>query len=689
MAIGKALRSGHGRGDLARQRAEMVARQIAARGVKDPAVLAAMGEVPREVFMAPDLAEFAYDDTPLPIAAGQTISQPYIVALMIELAEVSAGDRVLDVGVGSGYAVAVLSRIVDKVYGIERHPELVENARKALDHLRYDNVEIALGDGTLGWREHAPYDAILVAAGSPEVPRSLLDQLAPGGRLVIPVGEQHRGQHLLRVRNRSGEYLREDLGAVAFVPLIGAEGWQDPAAKRAAREAQQAAVGRAAPLGEVDVAGDPKAVIRRHAEPLPAIDDPAFARLFDRIGDARVVLLGEATHGTSEFYRARAAITQRLIREHGFSMVAVEADWPDAAGIDRYARHLDGRRPGEPAFGRFPLWMWRNVEVREFVDWLHEHNRAIDDIAARVSFHGLDLYSLNASIRAVLDYLDRVDPAAAAVARERYGCLSPWQRDPATYGRAALGRGFETCEKAVLSMLRDLVEMRVAYAAGDGESYVDATQNARLVAAAEHYYRAMYYGSALSWNLRDRHMFETLTSMMHVRGPASKAVVWAHNSHIGNAAATEMGSIRDEFNIGQLCREEFGSEAALVGFGTDRGTVAAASDWDAPMEIKTVRPALDGSYEALCRDSHVPAHDFLLDLRPEIHEDLREALLLPRLERAIGVIYRPETELASHYFDASLPNQFDLYVWFEETTAVAPLAAEMIAGTPETYPFAL
>ena len=689
MAIGKALRSGRERGDLARQRAEMVARQIWARGVKDPAVLAAMGEVPREVFMAPDLSEFAYDDTPLPIAAGQTISQPYIVALMIELAEVSAGDRVLDVGVGSGYAAAVLSRIVDNVYGIERHPELVENARKALDHLRYDNVEIALGDGTLGWLEHAPYDAILVAAGSPEVPRSLLDQLAPGGRLVIPVGDQHRAQHLLRVRNKSGEYVQEDLGAVAFVPLIGAEGWQDPAAKRAAREAQQAAVGRAAPLGEVDIPGDPKAVIRRHAEPLPAIGDPAFARLFDRIGDARVVLLGEATHGTSEFYRARAAITQRLIREHGFSLVAVEADWPDAAGIDRYARHLDGRRPGEPAFGRFPLWMWRNVEVREFVDWLHEHNRTIDDLDARVSFHGLDLYSLNASIRAVLDYLDRVDPAAAAVARERYGCLSPWQRDPATYGRAALSRGFETCEKAVLSMLRDLVEKRVAYAAGDGESYVDATQNARLVAAAEHYYRAMYYGSPLSWNLRDRHMFETLISMMHVRGSASKAVVWAHNSHIGNAAATEMGSIRDEFNIGQLCREEFGREAALVGFGTDRGTVAAASDWDAPMEIKTVRPALDGSYEALCRDSRGPARDFLLDLRPEIREDLREALLLPRLERAIGVIYRPETELASHYFDASLPNQFDLYVWFEETKAVAPLAAEMIAGTPETYPFAL
>lgn len=689
MAIGKPQPTPSERGDLSELRARMVARQIEGRGVTDLRVLAAMQEVPRETFVAPRLAEFAYDDTPLPIAAGQTISQPYIVALMIELAEVKRGDRVLDVGAGSGYAAAVLSRIADHVYAIERHPELVEDARKALDYLRYDNVEIELGDGTLGWAEHAPYDAIIVAAGGPEVPQPLLDQLAPGGRLVIPVGDRHRSQHLLRMRERNGEYVREDMGPVAFVPLIGAAGWQDPEAKRKAREAQQAAVGRAAPAGEVDLTRDPKAAIRRHAEPLPDIDDQAFAEMFDRVGDARVVLLGEATHGTAEFYRARAAITRRLIQEHGFNMVAVEADWPDAAGIDRYIRHLDGRRPGERPFGRFPLWMWRNVEMRDFADWLRDHNGAIGEADRRVSFHGLDLYSLGASIRAVLDYLDRVDPEAAKVARERYGCLSPWQRDPATYGRAALSRGFETCEQAVTAMLQDLLQKRVDYAAEDGESFLDAAQNARLVAAAEHYYRAIYYGSALSWNLRDRHMFETLDSMMGARGSGTKAVVWAHNSHIGNAAATEMGSVRDELNIGQLCREKFGREAALIGFGTDRGTVAAASNWDAPMEVKRVRAALDESYEALCREAGAPSHDFLLDLRPDVHDDLREALLLPRLERAIGVIYRPETELASHYFEASLPEQFDLYVWLEETRAVTPLSAEMISGVPDTYPFAL
>jgi len=673
----------------AERRHAMVARQIAGRGIADERVLEAMRRVPREAFVSEALAEFAYEDTPLPIAAGQTISQPYIVALMIEAAEVAPGEKVLDVGTGSGYAAAVLGEIAERVCSVERHPQLAEEAARVLDELGYGNIEVKLGDGTLGWPQEAPFDAILVAAGGPEVPRSLLDQLAPGGRLVMPAGEVHRHQRLLRIRNRAGNFVREDLGAVSFVPLIGVEGWLDPEAKQAAREAQRAAPGRRAAIGELEPPPDVGSVIARYAEPLPEIDDPAFAALFDRLGDCRVVLLGEATHGTSEFYRARAAITRRLIERHGFDIVAVEADWPDAAGIDRYVRQLDGRRPGERPFARFPTWMWQNQEVRDFVEGLREYNADLPDPARRVSFHGLDLYSLDASIRAVLDYLDRVDPEAAAVARERYGCLSPWQRDPATYGRAALRAGFETCERPVMAMLREMLQKRLDYAEQDGESYVDATQNARLVAAAEHYYRAIYYGAATSWNLRDKHMFETLIAMLRARGPRAKAVVWAHNSHIGNAAATEMGVIRGEFNIGQLCREEFGLKAALVGFGTDRGTVAAAADWDAPMEIKTVRPALDGSYEARCRDAPTKTPNYLLDLRPEVHEPLRDTLLLPQLERAIGVIYRPETELASHYFQASLPEQFDLWVWLAETRAVRPLSVEQVEGTPETYPFAL
>jgi erythromycin esterase-like protein len=408
--------------------------------------------------------------------------------------------------------------------------------------------------------------------------------------------------------------------------------------------------------------------------------------MFDRFAQARVVLLGEASHGTSEFYRARAAITRRLIERHGFNIVAVEADWPDAALVDRYVRHKAAHVGSGPAFRRFPMWMWRNVEVAEFVDWMRDRNA---DLPAerRAGFFGLDLYNMNASIRAVIEYLDRVDPDAARVARERYGCLTPWQRDPATYGRAALSTGYAACETPVAQTLRDLLRKELDYQAQDRDGFLDAAQNARLVAAAERYYRVMYYGSAESWNLRDRHMFETLTNLMKWRGQDARAVVWAHNSHIGNAAATDMGQARDEINIGQLCREHFGEDAALIGFGTDRGTVAAASDWDEPMEIKTVRPAHPESYESLCRDSGVER--FLVDLRAGVWPELRDELNYPRLERAIGVIYRPETELASHYFEARLPRQFDGYVWFNETRAVTPLPAEPRAGAPETYPFGL
>ncbi|HYY38823.1 MAG TPA: erythromycin esterase family protein, partial [Xanthobacteraceae bacterium] len=408
--------------------------------------------------------------------------------------------------------------------------------------------------------------------------------------------------------------------------------------------------------------------------------------LFDRFADARVVLLGEATHGTSEFYRARAAITRSLIERHGFTIVAVEADWPDAAAIDRYIRHKAPAADATPAFRRFPTWMWRNVEVHDFVDWLRAHNEGLEP-TRRAGFYGLDIYNMGASMRAVIDYLDKVDPEAARVARERYGCLTPWQHDPATYGRAVLSAGYAKCENEVVAMLRDLFERQMAYEQRDGEGFFDAAQNARLVASAERYYRAMYYGAAQSWNLRDRHMFATLEQLLAWRSEGSKAVVWAHNSHIGDAAATEMGEMRGEINIGQLCRERFAQAAMLIGFGTDRGTVAAASDWDEPMEIKQVRPAHRDSYERLCRDSG--ASRFLVDLREGRSPELRQALLYPRLERAIGVIYRPETELASHYFEASLPRQFDAYLWFEETHAVTPLPTTAGPGMPETYPFGL
>lgn len=656
----------------------MVERHLVTRGIRDPRVLAAMREVPREAFVPGELAEFAYEDAPLPIEEAQTISQPYIVALMAAALELEPRHRVLEVGTGSGYAAAVLSRIAAEVYTIERHGELAETARTRLEALGYANVHVRHGDGTLGWAEHGPYDAIVVAAGGPQVPDPLLAQLAVGGRLVIPVGDTPREQRLVRVRRvDAGTYAREDLGGVRFVPLVGEAGWQDAAA-----ETPAVTVARPSPSRPEVLA----TLVREVAEPIEDLERDGIDAILDRIGDAKVVLLGEATHGTSEFYRMRARLTQQLILRRGFTVVAVEADWPDAAQVDHHVRHLDRPRAPETAFTRFPTWMWRNAEVARFVEWLWAFNREVRDPERRVGFHGLDLYSLYTSLAAVLRYLDDVDPDAARVARARYGSLTPWEGDPAAYGRAVVTGGYRDCEAQVVAMLRDLLDKRLAYAHRDGERFLDAMQNARVVANAEHYYRAMYYGSRASWNLRDQHMFDTLQVLLAFRGPDTKAVVWEHNSHVGNAAATEMGA-RGELNVGMLAREVYGDAAYLVGFGTDHGTVAAATDWDGPMEVKRVRPAHPESYERLCHDAGIPA--FALALRHPRRAAVRDELAAPRLERAIGVIYRPETELASHYFQAVLPVQFDEYLWFDETRAVTPLGRMETHGMPETYPFGL
>ena len=420
------------------------------------------------------------------------------------------------------------------------------------------------------------------------------------------------------------------------------------------------------------------------AEDLPPPEQAAdFGAFFARYGDADIVLLGEATHGTSEFYRARAAISRHLIQNFGFNIIAVEADWPDAARIDRYVRHGAPHANPGPAFARFPSWMWRNQEVSDFAQRLREENAHRSE-AARVEFRGLDIYSLSASMTAVLAYLDRVDPEAARTARRHYGCLTPWQEEPSVYGRYA-AMGAETCEQEVREQLMALLKGRLEYAAQDGEYFFSAAQNDRIVRAAEQYYRIIYQGSRESWNLRDRHMFDTLQRLMEHR-PRAKAIVWAHNSHIGNAAATSMGW-EGEFNIGELCRTAYGNSMVAIGFGTDRGTVAAASDWDSRMEIKTVRPARDDSYEYLFR--HAGHARALTDWRSPSRAGLREQLANPRLERAIGVVYRPDTELPSHYFRAVLSEQFDAYVWFENSRAVTPLAPGHHKGMPETYPFGL
>jgi protein-L-isoaspartate(D-aspartate) O-methyltransferase len=570
--------------DFERTRHRMVEAHLAHRGMTNPKTLEAFRRVAREAFVPEELAEFAYEDAPLPIGEGQTISQPYIVALTVDALGLRGGERVLEIGTGSGYSAAILSHMAKDVYTVERIDALATTAREKLERLGYSNVHVLCGDGSLGWPEHAPYDAIAVAAGGPKIPESLLLQLALGGRLVMPVGPDQSWQTLVRVtRESETEFVEEALENVQFVPLIGEEGWrEEPRLLRPPKKAP-----------DVSVVAK---LVREVAEPLEAIESASVDALLERIGDARVVLLGESTHGTSEFYRMRARITRELIARRGFSFVAVEADWPDAARIDDYV--LGGKRRSTlefTPFARFPTWTWRNEEVHDFVDWLRAYNA--DHPERKVGFHGLDLYSLFTSIAAVLHYLDDVDPDAAKVARHRYGALTPWQKDPAAYGEAVLVGRYESSEHAVVAMLRDMFERRVEYAQRDGERFFDAAQNARLVANAERYYRAMYYGSRTSWNLRDEHMYGTLEALLSVHGPDSKGIVWEHNSHVGNAAATEM-SVRGEHNVGQLCRTTFGHGAYIIGFGTDHGTVAAASNWDEPMQTMAVRPAqapVDGS----------------------------------------------------------------------------------------------
>lgn len=416
--------------------------------------------------------------------------------------------------------------------------------------------------------------------------------------------------------------------------------------------------------------------------------------LMKLIGNARLVLIGEASHGTHEFYRERAQITKRLIKEKGFTAVAVEADWPDAYRVNRYVRGLGTDTDGVEAlsgFKRFPSWMWRNADVLDFVGWLRTYNDDLPPAATKVGFYGLDLYSLHTSMEAVLDYLDRIDPEAAQRARARYACFDHFGKDEQAYGYAT-GLGIsESCEDEVVGQLLELYQNSAEYAWRDGRFTPDehffAMQNARLVMNAERYYRSMFRGRISSWNLRDAHMVETLESLLvflRTQDSHSKIVVWEHNSHLGDARATRMGQ-EGEWNVGQLVRERHAGDARLIGFTTYQGTVTAASNWDQPAERKRVRPALDGSYEALFHEVDIPR--FLLTFGKT--DDATAALHEPLLERAIGVIYRPETERASHYFQAHLSAQFDAVLHFDETRAVEPLerTSEWEAGeVPETFP---
>ena len=436
-------------------------------------------------------------------------------------------------------------------------------------------------------------------------------------------------------------------------------------------------------------------LVSGHLNELRAGEISDYDALMDAIGDSRFVLIGEASHGTHEFYRERAQITKRLISEKGFSAVAVEADFPDAYRINKYVR---GAEVDEDAvdslagFKRFPAWMWRNADVLDFIGWLRSHNDDLLPGAPKIGFYGLDLYSLHTSIEAVLTYLQKVDPEGATRARERYSCFDHFGEDTQTYGYStALGLA-ESCEDEVVSQLTELSRRAAELASRDGrlaeDEFFTAEQNARLVKNAEQYYRLMYRSDVSSWNLRDKHMVETLVSLEkyfeRYTKPA-KIVVWEHNSHLGDARATEM-SLRGEWNVGQLVREIYGNAAFLIGFTTYFGTVTAATNWGDPAERKRVRKGLAGSVESLFHS--IGQERFYLTFGH--HEEFDSFLRRPMLERAIGVIYRPETERQSHYFQTHLSDQFDAVIHIDETRALEPLerTAEWDRGEPlETFPF--
>lgn len=437
--------------------------------------------------------------------------------------------------------------------------------------------------------------------------------------------------------------------------------------------------------------GRAAATIRREVIPVSANDE--FVSVVSWLGDASVVLIGEASHGTHEFYAARARITQRLIEERGFTAVAIEGDWPDAYRVNEYVRGGEGGNADDAlaGFQRFPTWMWRNTAVAEFVAWLHRRNGTVRSPEEAAGFYGLDLYSLHASMQAVVDYLQERDPSAAKAARESYACFDQFGGEASSYAWAASMLEDGNCEDAVTRQLILLSQRRSEGLSGresaDADAFFSAKQNARLARNAERYYRTMVHGRAESWNIRDTHMAETLDELLlHLerRGQQPKVVVWAHNSHLGDARATQMGE-SGEINLGQLVRERHGSAARLIGLTTYTGTVVAATDWGDPAEVKQVKPALAGSFEELFHQVGLPA--WFLPLTPG--SEATDVLLDRRLERAIGVVYRPDTERQSHYFQAHLASQFDAVVHFDETRGVIPLDRQQpaLAGEPpETFP---
>lgn len=427
--------------------------------------------------------------------------------------------------------------------------------------------------------------------------------------------------------------------------------------------------------------------VRRRALPLTGgLND--FDDLMDLVGDARIVMLGEASHGTAEFYATRARFTQRLIAEKGFNLVAIEGDWPDSLGVNRFVKGGPGTAfDSLRGFKRYPTWMWRNTVVLSFIEWLRAFNDGVSDQRPKVGFYGLDVYSLHASMEAVVRFLRRVDPSAAEVAKQRFACFEPFGSDTQRYAVHAHYLD-QSCEDEVVQTLLDLQRRRWRYVSEtSSEAVFEAELNALAVLDAEHYYRTMMTSDVESWNLRDRHMATVLDKLLAHVGPGAKAVLWEHNTHVGDFRATGEGA-HGYLNIGQLVREQYGNDAVAVGFGTHRGTVTCSSEWDGVAEFKRVPPARPGSYEDVFHLSGV--RNFYLRLKGLQPIDMPEGWLFQAQdERAIGVVYFPEREAYGNYLASRLAERYDAYFFFDETLAVEPLDPGREPPGLETYPMGL
>ena len=630
-------------------------------GIRNTLILEAFKEIPESLYFPQEEHPFSPEGSTRDKVA--SIEPRFMSILkMLENLEIKEGESIMLIGVESLAILAALSKIYKNVFVVAINDVYLEWASKVLKNIGVKNVFFKRGDLHLGWAEKGAFDRILIASEFEDIPDALKSQLKINGRLLVPVGPDwaHIMFEVIQ-RTSENEYTTTKLRENFFIPdpkilpEIGTKNYPD---------------------NEILAQIKSKAIVFDNLENFPIED------LLNRIDDAQVVLIGEASHGTSEFYLTRQKITRALIEKKGFNMICAEADWSDAEQINTYVRNRSVKKDWIP-FARFPQWMWRNKEVLEFVEWLIEYNRNHEN---SIGFYGLDLYGMENSINQVIAYLEKTDPNLADLARKRYSCITPYMTDPAIYGKMVLSKQLLSCEQEVLKMLTDL--LRNKNKLNHSPEYFYAYQNANVVVDAERYYKAMYYGNAESWNLRDFHMFNSLKSLLSYFKPGAKAVIWAHNSHIGNALATEMYS-RGEINIGHLCKEHFGNKSYHIGFGTHQGTVAAANNWGEKMQVMRVNPSLNNSYENLCYKTQFSS--FTLPLREKYSgESLRRILSTPKLERAIGVIYRPATERLSHYFHAVLPSQFDEYIWYTNSSTITPLSTETLdQKLLENHPFSL